>query len=805
MKAQTPRLLLVGGTDDDAGWIHRALAIDNRTVRLERLSPSDDPRPLLSSSRFDALLVDLYGSRLDAQGWVALLEEIGRPVPLVVVADARQESDVAEWMATGASAWIFRPGLLGLSAVLARLLREAREEAATEEKERQLREATAGLIELTRSAVFRGTDLVAKLQEITQRCVRTIGVDRAGIWLYSEDRSALELADAFDVTTGLHTQGVRLSRAEHPRYFEALAANRVIAATAALTDSRTREFAESSLRPQNICSTLDVALSLRGELRGVICVGHRGAPRRWTAAEEVFSTALADVVLLALEAAERVKVESALAASERRFRDVFHYSSDNILLYRVSADGRVFCEDANPAVESSTGLGRDQLIGKEAREVLPPTPAALLEARHRQAIRARVPISYEHELPLPNGARIYNTAIIPVLDDVGRVHRLASVARDVTLLRTSERLARELEAQLAETQKTEALMRLASHVAHDVASLLSVIEAHAGQLTKEPGAGAPQAILEATSRGRALVQRIASVGRGEPEEKRPVELEPLVREVVRQVSAMAPAVELVVEASGGVLVNGDPAQLHQVVLNLSANALQAMPNGGRLTIEIGLRELSPHFAAAHPPLRPGSCARLAVSDTGRGMDEATRRRAFEPFFSTTQGSGLGLSVVQSVVAGHEGAIVVSTAPGKGASFEVFLPSHAASPAVPARHLMLVDDHPGMAKVSAKLLETIGYRTTVFDDPRVALEAFRRAPTGFDAVLTDLSMPQMSGVEFARSLRLVRPDLPVIVSSGLATSPNEELAAMGVTAVLLKPWRLDEAVATLDRVFAGPAH
>lgn len=114
--------------------------------------------------------------------------------------------------------------------------------------------------------------------------------------------------------------------------------------------------------------------------------------------------------------------------------------------------------------------------------------------------------------------------------------------------------------------------------------------------------------------------------------------------------------------------------------------------------------------------------------------------------------------------------------------------------------MLVDDHPGMARVSAKLLETLGYRTTVFDDPRAALEAFREKPQGFDAVLTDLSMPQMSGEEFTRSLRAVRPTLPVIVSSGFASHlDKEELGRLGVAAVLLKPWKLDEAVATLKRV------
>ena len=152
--------------------------------------------------------------------------------------------------------------------------------------------------------------------------------------------------------------------------------------------------------------------------------------------------------------------------------------------------------------------------------------------------------------------------------------------------------------------------------------------------------------------------------------------------------------------------------------------------------------------------------------------------------------------------GHEGAIVVETSPGLGSVFQVYLPALEEDQTRPGsgQHLMLVDDHPGMARVSAKLLETLGYRTSVFDDPREALAAFRAAPKGFDAVLTDLSMPQMSGEEFTRSVRELAPQVPVIVSSGLASELDfEELRQLGVSAILMKPWRLEEAVATLQRV------
>jgi PAS domain S-box-containing protein len=648
MSSSTPHLLLIGGTDDDASWVHRALVSDNGTVRLERLASGDDPRALLTSARFDAILIDLYSSAHDARGWLALLDEVGRRVPLVVMADARQESEVVGWLATGASDWVFRPGLLGLSAVLARLLREAREEAAEEERDRRLREATAGLVELTRSPVFRGDDLAAKFRQINRLCTRTIGVDRCGVWLYSEDRSALCLADAFDASTGVHSYGTQLLRADHPAYFEALGSSRVIAAAFAQADPRTREFAELSLRPHGVSSTLDVALTSRGELVGVLCAGHRGAPRRWSAAEEVFTTALADVASLSLEAADRSRVEIALAASERRFREIFHSSSDSIVLFRVSAEGRVFCEDINPAAEQSTGYRRDDVVGKEVHEVLPPRSAERVTAQYQRAIRERRPVADEMELEVMAGVRTFNTAVIPMLDDSGRVYRLASVARDVTSQRTAQQLAQELDAHAGESRNGEGLDRLATTLAREVLELLSVIDARAQQPTADE---VTAALADGTARCRALAHRISGFGPDASELRRSPSLEPL--------------------------------------------------------------------------------------------------------------------------AGNEDS---------------------------RRHLMLVDDHPGMARVSARLLETIGYRTTVFDDPRLALEAFRRQPTGFDAVLTDLSMPQMSGEDFTRSLHQVRPSLPVIVSSGLATS-LDDLKRFGAAAMLVKPWRLEQAVATLDRIFS----
>jgi PAS domain S-box-containing protein len=744
-------------------------------------------------------------SGVGAQGW-ARTEEVA----LVLLADEADDALISQWLDGGGHDWVLREHLGVLRAVLTRRSRDRREYATREEQERRLRASTAELVQLARSPRFRGDDLDSALREVTGAAVRGLAVARCGVWLFDDTHAVLRQVAQYDTRTETHSGGRTVAVSAHRAYFSTLLAQRLIAAPLCQVDPRTSEFNEDYHLPLGIVSTLDVAVRLRGELMGALCIEHVGEPRRWSAGEEAFASALADVVSLGLEGAERFRVESALLQSERRFRDLFQHTSDSTVLYRVALDGNVYCEDFNPAAEVVSGLKRDDVIGRQTHEVLEPASARKLRERCAVAIRTREPVLYEDCLELPKGTRWFNTALVPLLDEMGRVNRLAAIARDVTQQRQAESLQRQLEHQLAESQKNEALARLASHIAHDVNNLLTVVVAHAQRLQSLPGrpAEVAQAILQATSRGRELTQQVLTFGRRRPPERKQLELGPVVRETVTLLEVTAPSVVMRVELPARqVLVQADASQLHQVVTNLCTNALNAMAGAAKaaLTVRLDLVDVDYAFAQQHPPLQAGKWARISVQDTGEGMDEATRRRIFEPFFSTRpsgRGTGLGLAVVQSIVQGHDGAVVVDSAPGQGSTFSVYLPAVEQDLTRPGagQHLMLVDDHPGMARVSARLLETLGYRTSVFDDPREALSAFRNAPSTFDAIMTDLSMPQMSGEEFTRSVRAIAPRVPVIVSSGLAAElDTSELRSLGVSAVLMKPWRLEEAIATLQRV------
>lgn len=805
---QPLQALLVGGSETDATRIAEVLRAGGHTCDVTRCAPTEAAVKLATLRPLLCVLISLDEGIGSGATWRRLLEELQVDAPLFVLGDLTQEPTITRWLTEGANDWVFRPHLAGLNAVLARLERERAEELARETMERRWRESTSELVRLARHASFQAADVTPAVAEVNEAAVKGLQITRCGVWTFDDSRTVMRELGTFDSRTGAHRTGAEMPiTPELGRYLEALQAQRLLSIADVRRDPLSLPLVDSYFGPEGVTATIDVALRLRGDLVGALCLSHMGSARRWHPGEESFAGALADLVSLALESAERHRAEAALNDTERRARELFFHANDLIVLYKVLPNGRVEVEDINPAAEHTSGLRRETSIGHTANELLTPRAAEQYNARYQQCLAARAPIVYEQEVQLPAGRRWINTSMVPLMDETGRITRIAAISRDMTKMREAELLQRSLEAQMAEAQKNEALARLASHIAHDVNNLLTVIVAHAQRMQDLTGrAGdAAQAILQATSRGRELTQQVLTFGRRRPPERKPLELGPLVRETLKLLEPTAGPVQLrEVMAARLPRVLGDAGQLHQVLTNLCTNALQAMPQGGTLTVALETVDVDFAWAAQHPPLQEGRWVRLTVSDTGVGMDETTARRIFEPFFSTRldgRGTGLGLAVVQSIVQGHDGAVVVESAPGAGAAFRVYLPPLEEELTRPGagQHLMLVDDHPGMARVSARLLETLGYRTTVFDDPRDALRAFRATPQGFDAILTDLSMPQMSGEDFTRALREIRPNVPVIVSSGMATELDDETKQrLRIDAVLVKPWRLEEAVAALQR-------
>jgi PAS domain S-box-containing protein len=427
-----------------------------------------------------------------------------------------------------------------------------------------------------------------------------------------------------------------------------------------------------------------------------------------------------------------------------------------------------------------------------------------------------------------DGALYWEEAVIsPIKDRQGQIVRFLALKEDVTERKQAEKLKTQLELQLRQAQKMEALGTLAGGIAHDFNNILGAIVGYS-ELARIDAAAHPnileslEQVAQASERAKDLVQQILAFSRQSKPERKPVRLRPIVKECLKLLRSTLPAtIDIVSDFPAETpVVMADPIQIHQVIMNLCTNAAHAMQGkAGRLSVGLGWFTVDGDFARLHPQLRPGSYARLVVDDSGHGMTTETIKRIFDPFFTTKppgEGTGLGLAVVHGIVEDHQGAILVASQPGVGSTFQIFFPTHqskeqdAEIPRAPiprgdGEHILFVDDEPALCRVAQKLLQSWGYRVTTHLNAPDALAGFGSAPEAYDLVITDLSMPGMNGVDLAAKLIKIRANVPVILTSGFMGTGTSELAAQaGIREVLLKPvapalWR-----GVIDRVLHGTA-
>ena len=401
--------------------------------------------------------------------------------------------------------------------------------------------------------------------------------------------------------------------------------------------------------------------------------------------------------------------------------------------------------------------------------------------------------------------------LIPFFGPDGQTRHVLAVVRDITARKRAEAARREFEARIAQSRKMEALGQLAGGVAHDFNNILTGILGFADVIgrstTDAAAAGFSGEIIQAASRRVTWSARSSCSAAGNP--RTPPgppygggtggdQAHPRTAPAAINIRTLAP--------DDAPYILGDATQLHQVVMNLCTNAIQAMGDeGGELSVAVEPIEVSAEFARQRPPLREGMCVRLSVRDSGPGMPQLVLDRLFEPFFTTKApgvGTGLGLSVVHGVVQNHEGAVVVKSRPGEGTNFDVYLPA-INSPSwsgdvivtdkqtLPAgKRVLFVDDEASIARLAQVMLKGLGHATTTCTTPAEGLERFRSSPTEFDVVITDLTMPGMTGVELARGIRQISADVPIVLSSGYADEvPEEMLRSLGIVEVLPKPFQM----------------
>jgi nitrogen-specific signal transduction histidine kinase/CheY-like chemotaxis protein len=399
---------------------------------------------------------------------------------------------------------------------------------------------------------------------------------------------------------------------------------------------------------------------------------------------------------------------------------------------------------------------------------------------------------------------LYNASVFR--NEAGEIQGVFAAARDIT-----EEI--RLQERMRQMQKMEALGTLSGGIAHDFNNILMPIAINTELALLDAAEGSLlsnylQLVLDAAKRGKELVKQIITFSRQKEQERKPMDVVPLVKEALKFFRASIPkniSILERIEATSSV-VPTDPTLIHQILMNLCGNAAYAMrAQGGELEVRLRNVEFDSKTAAEHVELRPGPYLQLTVSDTGHGMEKDIMERAFDPFFTTKkpgEGTGMGLAVVHGIVKSHKGMITVESERGKGTTFHIYLPQVAAEPEADAtasrpilsgsERILFIDDEAVQVQTVQYMLERLGYQVTGQSNAMEALRIFRSRPDAFDLVITDQTMPHITGDKLATELLALRPDLPVLLCTGFSEAIDEESAkAIGIKEFLMKPYAVGE--------------
>jgi len=510
----------------------------------------------------------------------------------------------------------------------------------------------------------------------------------------------------------------------------------------------------------------------------------------------------------------RKRGEKALQESEERFRLLNEAIPQQV--WTARPDGSI--DYVNQRVLQYFDCSSEEIFDQGWQRFVHPDDLLVCQERWAKARETKGP--YEIEFRIQGGEdhsfRWHLCRALPTFDQNGQVVKWLGTNTDITQFK-------QFENQIRQTQKMEAIGTLAGGIAHDFNNILMAITGYAELATfNNRGNNAVQRNLEevlvAGQRAKELVQQILAFSRQTEHERQPIELKLVVKEVCKFLRASLPATVEIRQnfTKAPTIILGDPIQMHQVVMNLCANAEHAMrESGGLLELKVEHVTGETDDRGIHPELTGASKVRLTVRDTGAGMPQDLTQRIFDPFFTTKgvgEGTGMGLAVVHGIVTSHGGRITVESEPGQGTAFTIDFPEMEArgiqgdNKPLEQEYLMghgnilFVEDEEALARLGKEAMTGLGYEVIMRKSSVEALEAFRADPLRFDAVVTDQTMPHMTGEALSRELLHIRPDVPIILCTGFSHSMTLEKAkAMGIRAFLLKPLLIKDLGRTLHEV------
>lgn len=516
---------------------------------------------------------------------------------------------------------------------------------------------------------------------------------------------------------------------------------------------------------------------------------------------------------VARDITERKQAEEARLSSEKKYRTLFDESRDGV--YAVLREGEI--TDANPSLCEMFGYTKEELIGKDFHELY--VDPADRSAFQKEIEKKGFVKDYEIRFRKKDGTEVdcLLTASVQFADD-GSIIGYRGIMRDLTI-------HKGLQNQLFQAQKMEAIGTMAGGIAHDFNNMLQIILASTDLLIMQNDKNSPdlrtlETIRKTAKEARLLAKRLLAFSRRDEGNLRPIDL----CQHLRRFQTTAPriisrTIDIEIKLADDLnTVNADPIQLNQLLVNLLINSRDAMPRGGKLTVEARNVTLDEGYCRTNLEAKPGEYVLLRVSDTGHGMEKEVLSHIFEPFYTTkkaSEGTGLGLAIVYGIVKTHKGHVTCASEPGRGTSFSIYLPTTSGHPepivaitsgemiAFGTETILLVEDEERIRNVVEQILTPNGYQVLTAGDGYAAMEIYREKKDEIDLVVLDLNMPGMGGVEVLDAILKIHSTAKILIATGYSTDQTEkELVAAGASGFIAKPFDAREFLKAVRRVLEG---